>query len=79
MLDTHLNSPGTILMHNGHIYVGDGFDADDCMCREVAIHALIWAIGELQRELVEEIRTAGGSGNVSIDLPPGVEDELRHW
>lgn len=69
MLDTRLKKTGSILMHDGKISL-EGFEADGCMCREVAIHALLWAIGELQRELAEEIHQPGGSGNVSIDFGP---------
>lgn len=75
MLDTKLRKTGTILMHEGHIHIA-GFSADECMCREVAAHALLWAIGEMQRELVQLVAIPGGSGNTSIDLPLEVESAL---
>lgn len=68
MLDTKLRKAGTLLMHDGRIYTS-GFRANDCMCREVAAHALIWAIGEMQRELVALIERPGGTGNVCGDMP----------
>lgn len=75
LLDTKLRKTGTILMHNGRIHIG-GFSANGCMCREVAAHALLWAIGEMQRELAELIARPGGSGNTSIDLPQKVHEAL---
>lgn len=75
MNDLHLTRTGTILMHQGKIHIG-GFDGDGFTCRGMANHALLWAIGELQRELAENIRRPGGSGNVSIDLPPSVHKAL---
>ena len=75
MLNTKLRKTGAILMHDGRIHIG-GFYANDCMCREVAAHALLWAIGEMQRELAELIARPGGSGNTSIDLPPEVHKAL---
>lgn len=76
MIDTKLTRTGTVLMHKGRIYTS-GFSAPDCMCREVAIHALLWAIGEMQREIVALIETPGGTGNVAADMPSkAVEDAL---
>jgi hypothetical protein len=75
MLDTKLQKTGTILMHQGRIYVA-GFSADNCMCREVAAHALLWGIGEMQRELAELVAVPGGTGNTAIDLPQKVERAL---
>lgn len=71
MLDKRLRKSGTILMHKGQIHI-DGFEADHTSCREIAILAMIWAIGELQEEIVADIAVPGGSGNVVIDLPTGV-------
>jgi len=39
------------------------------MCREVGAHALLWAIGEMQRELTALIEKPGGTGNVCSDMP----------
>ena len=76
MLDTKLTKTGTILMHEGRIYTA-GFSAPDCMCREVAAHALLWAIGEMQRELTALIEKPGGMGNVCASMPSAaIEAEL---
>jgi len=75
MLDKRLNKIGTILMHKQQIHI-DGFDADDVSCREIAILAMIWAIGELQREVVADIAAPGGTGNVIVDLPKGLYEAL---
>jgi len=74
MLDTKLDKVGTLLIHDGKIMV-EGFEAEGCMCREVAAHACLWAIGVLQKELVDLIKTPGGSIS-SIDLPPDVSKAL---
>lgn len=75
MLDTELSKVGTILMHAGQIRIA-GFRAEGCMCREVAAHALLWAISECQRELAELIKRPGGTGNTGIDLPESVHNAL---
>lgn len=75
MLDTKLSKTGSILMHDGKIQI-EGFEADNCMCREVAIHAMLWAIGELQREIAEDIARPGGSGNVSMDFNSDLRQAL---
>lgn len=49
---------------NCHIIV-EGFSGEGCGCREVAALALVWAIGELQRELMETLERPGG-GNVGV-------------
>jgi len=74
MLDKKLKKAGTILIHNGMIHV-DGFEADDCMCREVAALAVLWAIGKMQQELVAMIANPG-EGNIGMDLPPNVHKAL---
>ena len=66
MLDKTLTRLGTLTMQAGWIEL-EGYEADDCMCREVAILALIHAIGELQRELNLLVYKPGGSGLVSVD------------
>lgn len=75
MLDTELKKTGTVLMHKGQIYIS-GFKAENCTCREVAAHSLIWAIGEMQRELTALVNQPGGSGNTCSDLPQKVEAAL---
>lgn len=71
MLDTKLIKIGSILMHEGKIQI-QGFEGDDLGCREVCIHAMLWAIGELQREIMADIEKPGGSGNVSLDFNEGI-------
>lgn len=66
MLDQKLKKVGKLTMQNGRIEL-DGFDVDGAMCREVAAHALLWAIGELQKELTEIINQPGGTGICSVD------------
>jgi hypothetical protein len=36
------------------------------MCRDVAVVAAAWAIGELQREMLKTIQKPGG-GKISVD------------
>lgn len=43
-----------------------GFDGDGCSCRDVAALAIVWAIGELQRELMQVLQRPGG-GSVAVD------------
>ncbi|MFZ5936619.1 hypothetical protein ACOKS3_17530 [Pseudomonas sp. HS6-2] len=44
----------------------EGFDVRGAMCREVAVMAAAWAIGELQREMLKTIAKPG-SGKISVD------------
>lgn len=75
MLDKRLSRVGTVLMYGGEIHV-EGFEAEGAMCREVLALALLWAIGEMQRDLVELIAVPGGSHRVGVDLPPDVSSAL---
>lgn len=45
----------------------DGFEGDNCSCRDVAALAMAWAIGELQRELVATLQQPG-AGSCGIGL-----------
>ncbi len=47
------------------IYVR-GFDGEGCTCRDVAVQAGLWAIGELQREVLSTIERPGG-GSIGVD------------
>ena len=40
--------------------VVEGFEGDNCSCRDVAALAMAWAIGELQRELMATMQKPGG-------------------
>ncbi|MCP8349343.1 hypothetical protein DN387_13955 [Pseudomonas sp. FBF18] len=44
----------------------EGFDVKGAMCRDVAVVAAAWAIGELQREMLKTIQKPGG-GNIGVD------------
>ena len=49
---------------NCHIVV-EGFEGENCSCREVSALAMLWAIGELQRELMATLERPGG-GNCGV-------------
>lgn len=46
--------------------VASGFEGQGCTCRDVAVQACLWAIGELQREVLRTIEQPGG-GSIGID------------
>ena len=51
----------------------EGFQGNNCSCRDVAALAMAWAIGELQRELVATLqRPGGGSCGVGAPRTPNV-------
>lgn len=56
---------GTIKVTKSGITV-EGFEIEGASCREAAILAAAWAIGQLQREMSKTIRAPGG-GNILID------------
>lgn len=56
---------GTVTVSKAGISV-EGFEGKNAMCRDVAIMAAAWAIGELQREMLKTIKKPGG-GNISVD------------
>jgi hypothetical protein len=37
----------------------EGFEADNASCRDVAVLACLWAIGELQREVMLAVQEPG--------------------
>ena len=43
-----------------------GFSGNGTTCRDISALALVWAIGELQRELMETLKAPGG-GDVGVD------------
>lgn len=47
------------------VRISNGFQGDGCTCRDVSALALVWAIGELQRELMATLERPGG-GNTGI-------------
>lgn len=44
----------------------EGFGGKNTMCRDLAIMAAAWAIGELQREMLKTIQKPGG-GKIGLD------------
>lgn len=44
----------------------EGFNVKGAMCRDVAVMAAAWAIGELQREMLKTIAKPGG-GKIGVD------------
>jgi hypothetical protein len=60
-----LSRLGTLTIDRSGIRV-EGFRGKNAMCRDVAIMAAAWAIGELQREMLKTIKKPGG-GNISVD------------
>ena len=60
-----LSRVGTVTISKSGITV-EGFQGKNAMCRDVAIMATAWAIGELQREMLKTIKKPGG-GNISVD------------
>ena len=66
MLDKRLKRRGNVAVDDSGVLI-KGFEADDCMCREVAILAILWAISRLQYELAELIDRPGGTGNTCVD------------
>ena len=67
MLDaspSHLTELGTMTIIDGKIHI-EGFRAHDATCRDVAALAIVWAIGQLQVELMETLKAPGG-GNACV-------------
>lgn len=46
--------------------VAEGFEGENCSCRDIAVLACMWAIGELQREAMRDIEAPGG-GATGVD------------
>lgn len=60
--EAKLTRTGTVTIggkSNCHIVV-EGFSGKGCSCRDVAALAMLWAIGELQRELMRTLEKPGG-------------------
>lgn len=67
MLDEmHITKNGSIEITNKGIFIKD-FDGECESCRELAVLALLYGIGELQRELTELLKVPSGSGKVVLD------------
>lgn len=62
----NINGKVTVETLEGKTFVSvEGFKGDNCSCRDVAVQASMWAIGELQRETLLTIQEAG-TGNIGI-------------
>lgn len=66
-----LDATKTKLTQHGTVTIGrdasgrtriiyEGFKGDACTCRDVAVLAGLWAIGELQREVMLDVQAPGG-------------------
>jgi hypothetical protein len=67
MLDAEpafLTKHGKVTIDTGRIMI-EGFDAHNGTCRDVAALAIVWAIGQLQHELMQTLERPGG-GNVCV-------------
>lgn len=60
-----IDRTGTVTITKAGIRV-EGFETRNASCREHAILAAAWAIGELQRELARAIK-APGAGKITLD------------
>lgn len=58
---TKLTAVGTLTVYPDGSIVADGFSATNASCRDVAVLAAAWAIGELQRELMKAIEQPGNN------------------
>ena len=60
---TKLRKHGTVTIHpekHGRVQiVAEGFEGDNATCRDVAVLACLWAIGELQREVMRAVQEPG--------------------
>jgi hypothetical protein len=68
-----LTPHGLVTIEPGGIVV-TGFAGDNCSCRDVAVLACIWAIGELQRELMKDVEQPGG-GRVAIGSAEDADED----
>lgn len=67
-LDEHemnLTRPGRVTIYpqpgpTGVQIILDGFDGENCSCRDLAVLAQIWAIGALQESLIADVMKPGG-------------------
>lgn len=58
---TTLTAVGTLTVHPDGSITAEGFSGKNASCRDVAVLAVAWAIGELQRELVKAIEQPGNN------------------
>jgi len=62
-----LTKYGTVEVQLGGEILVKGFEAENCTCRDVAVLAMTYAIGQLQQKLNEHIQRPGGRGGVTVD------------
>lgn len=65
--EARLSKNGTVTVSSEGKFcvVVEGFQGDNCSCRDVAALGMVWAIGELQRELMATMQKPGG-GRVGV-------------
>lgn len=64
--EAKLTRIGSVMISDGRRIEVIGFSAKGAGCRDVAALGALWAIGELQRELMKTMRKPGG-GNIVVD------------
>lgn len=82
MLNNRVLWPGTLLFHEGKIYVEGVRLREPGMCREHVIFACLHVAQELMRAAQENIAEPGGAKNACADLPGKVAEALgldREW
>jgi len=63
---TKLTDTGSITISDDKIAIA-GFSGDNCTCRDVAVYACLWAIGELQKEVTSLVEQPGGGRSYMAD------------
>jgi hypothetical protein len=58
--EARLTQTGTLTMSAGRVEIS-GFSGDGCSCRDLAALSIVWAIGELQKELAATLQSPRGS------------------
>ncbi len=65
--DTQLTKIGKVIIDADGIRI-EGFDTSGRQsCRETAILATCWALGQLQAEMMATMQRPGGNGRLSMD------------
>jgi hypothetical protein len=61
-----LTKTGRVVIEANGLVTAEGFDGDNCSCRDVAILACMWAMSVLQTEVTKTIESPGG-GRIAVD------------
>jgi hypothetical protein len=62
---SRLTKHGRVVIEPDGLITVEGFGGDNCTCRDVAVQAMVWAIGVLQKDVLACIETPGG-GNCGV-------------